>query len=64
MPVAVTGLVRVPVAVAVIVRIGHDTQDARNIRLQHVNNSHPHANAKHPQPGQAGASSAGSSVRH
>ena len=30
----------------------HDIQDARIIRLQHVNNSHPGATANHAQPGQ------------
>ena len=34
----------------------HDIQDAPVSRLQHVNNSHPGATAKHAQPGQAGPS--------
>jgi hypothetical protein len=34
----------------------HDIQDARIIRLQHVNNSHPGATANHAQPGQSGPS--------
>jgi hypothetical protein len=33
----------------------HDIQDARIIRLQHVNNSHPDATANYPQPHQAPA---------
>jgi hypothetical protein len=33
----------------------HDIQDARIIRLQHVNNSHPDATANYPQPRQAPA---------
>jgi hypothetical protein len=37
-------------AVRVQVRIAHDAQGARRIRLQHVDNSHPDATAKHPQP--------------
>jgi hypothetical protein len=30
-------------------RIAHDTQDARTLRLQHINNNHPDATAKDPQ---------------
>jgi hypothetical protein len=30
-------------------RISHGIQDARKIRLQHLDNSHPHAAAKDPQ---------------
>jgi hypothetical protein len=30
-------------------RISHGIQDARNIRLQHLHNSHPRATAKDPQ---------------
>ncbi|MDX6334731.1 MAG: hypothetical protein QOG05_2071 [Streptosporangiaceae bacterium] len=44
-------------------RISHGIQDARIIRLRHLDNSHPSANAKHPQPGQAVASSSLSSWR-
>ncbi len=44
-------------------RISHDIQDAWIIRLRHLDNSHPHANAKYPQPGQAVASSSLSSWR-
>jgi hypothetical protein len=40
-------------------RIPHDAQDARRIRLQHINNNHPHATAKGSQvlclrPGRGG----------
>jgi hypothetical protein len=31
-------------------RISHGIQDARKIRLQHLDTSHPHAPANHPQP--------------
>jgi hypothetical protein len=31
------------------VRIPHDAQDGRRIRLQHINNNHPHATAKGSQ---------------
>jgi hypothetical protein len=31
-------------------RIAHDAQNARAIRLQHIDNSHPHATANNPQP--------------
>jgi hypothetical protein len=30
-------------------QIAHDAQDARRIRLQHINNNHPNAIAKHSQ---------------
>jgi hypothetical protein len=30
-------------------RISHDIQDAWITRLRHLDNSHPHANAKYPQ---------------
>jgi hypothetical protein len=30
--------------------IAHDAQDARRTRLQHINNNHPGATAKHSQP--------------
>ncbi len=43
-------LVNMAIATGTRLRISHATQDACNIRLQHINNSHPHANAKHPQP--------------
>ena len=62
----VPGLAPVNVAGAIRtrLRISHATQDARNIRLQHVNNSDLHASAKHlQQPGQADASSSPSRSR-
>jgi hypothetical protein len=31
-------------------RIAHDAQNARAIRLQHIDNNHPYATASHPQP--------------
>ena len=31
------------------VRIPHEAQDGRRIRLQHINNNHPHATAKGSQ---------------
>lgn len=37
--------------------ISHDIQDAWINRLRHLDNSHPCASAKYPQPGQAVASS-------
>jgi hypothetical protein len=40
----------------------HETQDARIIRLQHVNNSHPGAIANHAQPDQQAVPSAISSL--
>ena len=45
-----------PVPVGVIgaavasLRIAHDAQDARRIRLQHLNNNHANATAKDSQP--------------
>jgi hypothetical protein len=30
--------------------IAHDAQDARTIRLQHIDNNHPDATANNPQP--------------
>ena len=45
----------VPVPVAVIqaavtsLRIAHDAQDARRIRLQHIDNNHSNVTAKDPQ---------------
>ena len=51
------GLLHASSARGTRLRISHDIQDAWNIRLQHVNNSQPGANAKHPQSGQAGTSS-------
>jgi hypothetical protein len=51
--VTVAGLVTVP---GLVSRLGvvsmpglHDIQDARIIRLQHINNSHPGATANHTQ---------------
>ncbi len=49
-PVNVGRLVNMAIATGTRLRISHATQDACNIRLQHVNNSHPDANANHPQP--------------
>jgi hypothetical protein len=49
-PVNVGRLVNRAIATGTRLRISHATQDACNIRLQHVNNSHPDANANHPQP--------------
>ncbi len=37
--------------------MSHGIQDARNLRLQHLHNSHPDANAKYPQPRQSATSS-------
>jgi hypothetical protein len=34
--------------------ISHGIQDARKIRLQHLDNSHPHAAAKDPQQARRG----------
>jgi hypothetical protein len=48
--VTVPGLVSIPGLVSVPDL--HDIQDARIIRLQHVNNSHPGATANRAQPGQ------------
>ena len=62
-PVRMPGLVDVASAPGTRPRISHDIQDAWNIRLQHVNNSQPGANAKHPQPGQADTPSSLSSCR-
>ena len=36
-------------AAVATLRIPHDAQDARRIRLQHINNNHPHATAKGSQ---------------
>ena len=54
MTVTVTRTVAVPVAGGTRPRlwISHGIQDARNLRLQHLHNSHPGATAKYPQPGQ------------
>ncbi len=49
--VRMTGLVTMTSVTQAWLRISHDIQDARLIPLQHLDNSHPHANAKHPQPG-------------
>lgn len=49
--VRMTGLVTVTSVTQAWLRISHDTQDARIIPLQHLDNNHPHATAKHPQPG-------------
>jgi len=50
--------VPVPVLVDVTgraqVRIAHDAQDARKPGLQHINNNHPDAPAKHTQTPHAG----------
>jgi hypothetical protein len=35
--------------------IAHDAQDARRITLQHLNNNHPNAVAKHSQTPRPGA---------
>ena len=43
--------------------ISHGIQDARNLRLQHLHNSHPDANAMYPQPRQPVMSSSLSSWR-
>jgi hypothetical protein len=47
-----------PVSVASVtparLRISHDIQDARNIWLQHLDNSQQGATANHPQPGSGG----------
>ena len=44
---------RLPVLVDVTgrarLRIAHDAQDARQTRLQHIDNNHPDATAKHSQ---------------
>lgn len=48
-PVAVAGLVDVACATRTRLPISHDTQDARNIRLQHLDNSYRGATANHPQ---------------
>ena len=45
MPVPV-GVIR---AAAASLRIAHDAQDARRIRLQHINNNHSNAGAKDSQ---------------
>jgi len=46
-----TVLARVEVTRAARTRrgIAHSAQDARKIRLQHINNSHPNATANDPQ---------------
>ena len=48
MPVPV-GVIRAAVASLLI---AHDAQDARRIRLQHLNNNHPNATAKHSLNGE------------
>lgn len=60
---AVPGLVHMADGTRTRLLISHDIQDAWIIRLRHLDNSHPHANANHPQPGQAVASSSLSSWR-
>jgi len=48
------GLVSLPSVPPARLRISHGIQDARKIRLQHLDNSHPHAAAKDPQQARRG----------
>jgi hypothetical protein len=44
-----TGRVSMTCVAPARLRISHGIQDARKIRLQHLDNSHPHAAANRPQ---------------
>ena len=52
--VSMAGLVSVASVTPARLRISHGIQDARKIRLQHLDNSHPHAAAKDPQQARRG----------
>ncbi len=62
-PAGMTGLANVAGAAQDRLGISHGTQDARNLRLQHLHNSHPGATAKDPQSRQPVTSSSLSSWR-
>ena len=51
---SLTGLVSVASVTPARLRISHGIQDARKTRLQHLDNSHPHAAAKDPQQARRG----------